>query len=89
MKKIDIIKSLCEMGNTEGVGVFTTPETSEDITDFVKCMFGQSAVGSNGNIELAPNTEYVYSYGDPIGRLLADKLIYVDELEIFLYEIED
>ncbi len=88
MKKIDIIKGLCEMGNTEGVGVFTTPNEGE-ITSFIKEMFGEDAQSIDGSIALEPNKDHIYSYGDVIGRRIADELILVDGNEIFIYEIED
>ena len=87
MKKLDIIKSLCEMGNTEGTAVFTTP--NENITDFIKQMFGENAESIDGSVALEPNTDYIYRYDDTIGNRLADELILVDGSEIFIYEIED
>ena len=87
MKKIDIIKGLCTMGNTEGVGVFTTP--NEGITDFIKQMFGETAQSIDGDIMLEPNKDYIYSYGDTISNRIADELVIVDDSEIFIYEIED
>ena len=87
MKKIDIIKGLCKMGNTEGVGVFTTP--AENITDFAKQMFGEYAVSIDGEIDLEPNTDYIYSYDELIDDRLATELIIVNGTEIFIYDIEN
>ena len=88
MKKIDIIKGLCKMGNTEGVGVFTTP--AESIPDFIREMFGESVESISGEeIDLEPNTDYIYSYDDLISNRLATELILVDDREIFIYDIED
>lgn len=88
MNKIDIIKGLCKMGNTEGVGVFTTP--ADNIPDFIRGMFGENAESISGEeIELDPNTDHIYSYDELISNRIAAELILVDGREIFIYDIED
>lgn len=87
MKKIDIIKALCAMGDTEDVGVFTTPDA--EIDSFIKEMFGECATGAYADtLALKPNTDYIYCYEGLIGDVVADEGLLVGITEIYLYEIE-
>lgn len=89
MKKMTIIMGLCEMGSTENVGVFTTPN-EEEFDTFFKEMFGDNVRTIDGEpVYLKPNHDCIYSYNSLIGCYLADELFIVDDEEIYVYEIDD
>jgi hypothetical protein len=89
MKKMTIIIGLCSMGNTENVGLFTTPNEDEFDT-FFKEMFGEDVKTIDGEpVCLKPNHDCIYSYNSLIGGYLEDELFIVDNEEIYVYEIDD
>lgn len=91
MKAINIIDSLCYMGNTESIGIV---EYSWDLydspRDFYEEFFSAQIVDDN-KASLKPG-QYLYSYGDKLSNSVrtfeADIVLQnADGIVIFLYSI--
>lgn len=94
MKGFDVIKCLCAMGNTEGIGLTdTSPENIDDIPKWLGEWFGIDEESTiNGTIE--PNEDYLYSYEDSLWGIdvnhppIPDATITLGDMNIYLYKIE-
>lgn len=99
MKALDIIDALTRMGNTEGTGIFTTPDT--DMLEWLGEYFGGGCDKMMVSNELKPNTKYLYVYDERLSvnavenSTIVVKTKYSDSVNtwtersvIYIYEIE-
>ena len=92
MNAIDIIKGMCQNGNTEQMGVFSP---IGDIDETFKNYFGEEYYCIAIHNEMYDNCDYLYVYGERLPNdtgiaTKADFILANDKKEfIYIYEIEN
>lgn len=87
MKALDIIKEMCTIGCTEGMGIITSDLDGSSIREFINIMFGSNYKIKEGT--LYNEKTYIYSFAEPLSKYSPDMLLENEEgEEVYIYLIE-